>query len=172
MTAPTLRGERIELRATSPVDLDELQRIVSTPEVARWWNPHTRAQLDEWLADHDARHWTIRVAGATAGHIQATEENEPDFRHAGIDLFLDPDFHGRGLGRECVRVVAKWLLDERGHHRIVIDPAAANVGAIRCYEAVGFQRVGVMRSYWFDRTVEQWVDGLLLDLLRGELRGR
>ena len=55
--------------------------------------------------------------------------------------------------------------------RIVIDPAAANERAIRCYEAVGFRRVGVMRSYWFDRTIGDWVDGLMLDLLGSELRG-
>jgi aminoglycoside 6'-N-acetyltransferase len=171
MTALTLRSERIELRAIEPADLDDLHRIVSTPEVAGWWNPHTREELADWLAEEHVIRWTIWIDGAVAGKIQASEENEPDFRHAGIDVFLDPAFHGRGLGRECVRIVAHWLLGERGHHRIVIDPAAANERAIRCYEAVGFRRVGVMRSYWFDRTIGDWVDGLLLDLLRSELRG-
>ena len=170
MTAPALRGERVELRPIDEADIDELQRIVSTPQVARWWNPHVREQLEEWLADDGAIHWTIEVDGAIAGQIQAHEENGPDFRHAGIDLFLDPSCHGRGLGRESVRVVARWLFDERGHHRVVIDPAAANEHAIRCYEGVGFRRVGVMRSYWFDHTLGEWVDGVLLDLLRDELR--
>ena len=170
MTAQVLRGERVDLRPIDSTDIDELHRIVSTPEVARWWNPHTRAQLEEWLDDDDAIHWTIEVDGVIAGHIQAHEENGPDFRHAGIDLFLDPACHGSGLGRACVCVVARWLFDECGHHRLVIDPAAANERAIRCYEAVGFRRVGVMRSYWFDRTLGEWVDGVLLDLLRDELR--
>lgn len=169
MTALTLRGERIELRALASTDLDELLRIISTPEVSRWWNPHTRADLDEWLTGSDVLHWPIRVDGCVAGKIQAHEENGPDFRHAGIDLFLDPALHGRGLGRECVRTVARWLFDDRGHHRLVIDPAASNERAIASYEAVGFRRVGVMRGYWFDRTLAEWVDGLLLDLLRDEL---
>ena len=170
MTAPALRGERVELRPIDAADIDELHRIVSTPEVARWWNPHAREKLEAWLGDDGSIRWSIRVDGVVAGHIQAHEENGPDFRHAGIDLFLDPACHGRGLGRESVRVVARWLFDERGHHRLVIDPATANEPAIRCYEAVGFQRVGVMRSYWFDRTLGEWVDGLLLDLLHDELR--
>lgn len=151
-------------------DLDELFRIVSTPEVARWWSPHVRGDLDEWLTESGVVRWTIWVAGVVAGKIQAEEENEPEFRHAGIDVFLDPALQGRGLGCECVRVVAEWLFSERGHHRVVIDPAAANERAIRCYESVGFQPVGLMRSYWLDRTTGQWVDGLLLDLLRDELR--
>jgi aminoglycoside 6'-N-acetyltransferase len=32
---------------------------------------------------------------------------------------------------------------DRGHHRLVIDPAADNERAIRCYERVGFRRIGV-----------------------------
>ena len=57
----------------------------------------------------------------------------------------------------------------RGHHRITIDPAAANSRAIRCYTGVGFRPVGVMRQY--ERGGDgRFHDGLLMDLLRGELR--
>jgi aminoglycoside 6'-N-acetyltransferase len=68
----------------------------------------------------------------------------------------------RGGGRASAR------FDERGHHRLTIDPAAANERAIRCYERVGFRRVGIMRSYWRDPSGE-WQDGLLLELLAGDL---
>jgi len=77
-----------------------------------------------------------------AGLIQYTEENEPKYRHAGIDLFLDPALHGRGYGSEAVRRVVGLLIDERGHHRITIDPAVENVAAIRAYEKVGFKPGG------------------------------
>ena len=64
----------------------------------------------------------------------------------------------------------RHLFDERGHHRITIDPAAANTRAIRCYEAVGFERVGVMRQY--ERGDDgTWRDGLLLELLRDRWSG-
>jgi aminoglycoside 6'-N-acetyltransferase len=50
----------------------------------------------------------------------------------------------------------------------VIDPAADNLPAIRAYEKVGFQRVGIMRAY------ERGADGtfhdcLLMDLLADDL---
>ena len=67
-----------------------------------------------------------------------------------------------------MRTLARHLFEERGHHRVTIDPAAANDRAIRSYERVGFRRVGVMRRYWRDPAGE-WQDGLLLDLLAGEL---
>jgi aminoglycoside 6'-N-acetyltransferase len=36
------------------------------------------------------------VDGRVAGLIQFSEELEPKYRHAGIDLFLDPALHRRG----------------------------------------------------------------------------
>ena len=63
--------------------------------------------------------------------------------------------------------MARHLIHDRGHHRLTIDPAAHNERAIRCYEKVGFKRVGIMREYWLDPE-GVWRDGLLLDLLARE----
>ncbi len=112
----------------------------------------------------------IEVDGAVAGLIQFCEETEPRYRHASIDLFLAPVLHGRGLGEEAVREVAGMLIEERGHHRITIDPAAENAAAIRAYEKVGFKPVGVMRRYERDVDGEGWHDGLLMELLADELK--
>ena len=65
--------------------------------------------------------------------------------------------------------MAIHLIRERGHHRIVIDPASDNIAAIRCYAAVGFKPVGVMRAYEHDIDGDGWHDGLLMDLLAGDL---
>ena len=48
------------------------------------------------------------------------------YRHAGIDIFLDPAIHGRGVGPDAVRALCVHLVDDVGHHRLVIDPAADN----------------------------------------------
>ena len=55
--------------------------------------------------------------------------------------------HGRGLGSDAVRTLARHLFAEHRHHRLVIDPAADNTAAIGCYAKVGFRPVGVMRRY-------------------------
>ena len=63
---------------------------------------------------------------------------------------------------------SRYLIDERGHHRLTIDPAADNARAIRTYEKVGFRAVGTMREY--RRSPDgAWRDGLLMDLLAREL---
>ena len=126
----------------------------------------------DWLdIDPDTTQWVIVVEGEVAGSIQAAEEDDPDYRHAGIDLFLGSAHQGHGLGRDAIRTVMRWLFEERGHHRLTIDPSAANARAIRTYEAVGFRPVGVMRAY--ERGPDgTFHDGLLMDLLRDEVAPR
>jgi aminoglycoside 6'-N-acetyltransferase len=153
----------IVLRALIAADAPELRRIRATPEVARWWGP---PEDDFPLGDgDDVTRLTIEVDGAVAGMVQFGEELDPKYRHASIDLFLDPTLHGRGIGPEVVSRVVRRLVDERGHHRITIDPAAANAAAIRAYEKAGFRRVGVMRRYERDVDGRGWHDGLLMELL-------
>ena len=144
----------------------ELLRIMRTPEVAaRWGEPEPGWPLD----DPGAVCFAVLVDGEVRGMVQYDEESDPEYRHASVDIFLDPAVHGRGVGQDTVRALARYLIGERGHHRLVIDPAADNTPAIRCYEKVGFRRVGVMRRYERDNDGAGWHDGLLMDLLANEL---
>jgi aminoglycoside 6'-N-acetyltransferase len=151
------------LRPLEPHDAADLRRIRMTPEVERWWFP---VDDDFPLNDErDVTRLTIEVDGAVAGMIQFSEELELLYRHASIDLFVDPAFHNRGIGSEAIRRVVDLLVTERGHHRITIDPAAANEAAIRVYEKAGFRRVGVMRAYERDSDGRGWHDGMLMELV-------
>lgn len=170
---PTLRAERVALRPLREDDVDRLSGVIGEPEVARWWGPrandreHLRAGLLEDAAEGAA--FAIEVDGELAGWLGVDEEDEPDYRHAALDIFLAPALHGRGHGSTALRLAARWLLDERGHHRLTIDPAASNARAIGVYSSLGFKPVGIMREY--ERGPDgQWRDGLLMDLLARELR--
>jgi aminoglycoside 6'-N-acetyltransferase len=164
-----LQGERVLLRPLEPRDVPRLVAIGAEPEVARWWGELTAEQLlAQAEGRDDATGFSIEHEGELVGLAQFSEPGEGDFKHANIDIFLTSSQHGRGLGRDAVRTLARWLVADRGHHRLTIDPARENKQAIRAYEAVGFRRVGVLRSYWRDPN-GTWRDGLLLDLLADEL---
>jgi aminoglycoside 6'-N-acetyltransferase len=123
---------------------------------------------DKTAGTDDCTAFAIELDGEVIGLIQYHEEDDEMYRHAGIDLFLSEQVHGRGLGTDAVRTMARYLIRDRGHHRLVIDPAADNVAAIRAYEKAGFKPVGVMRRY--ERLPGgEWHDGLLMDLLADEL---
>ncbi len=165
-----LRGERVSLRTVTEGDVDRLVAILQEPEVAaRWGRPGGDLETDvrrDFLGLDTA--FAIDVDGEVAGAIGATEEPTPQYRNAGMDIFLTTERHNQGLGTDAVRTMARYLIEERGHHRLTIDPAADNAAAIRCYEKVGFRSVGVLRRY------EQgpdgtWHDGLLMELLAEDL---
>jgi aminoglycoside 6'-N-acetyltransferase len=167
MARAQLHGERVVLRPLRRDDVPQLVEIGAEPEVARWWPGITAEKLLAKINGRDdVTAFAVDADGELIGLAQFWENDDPEYRHAGIDLFLTSARHGQGLGRDVVRTLARYLRD-RGHHRIVIDPAAANERAIRCYESVGFRRVGVLRRYWRapDGT---WTDGVLLDLLADE----
>jgi aminoglycoside 6'-N-acetyltransferase len=157
----------LTLRPLAPADAPELLRIVQTPGVARWWGaPDPGFPLSD---DPESVRLTIVVEGHVAGLIQYWEEPEPMYRHAAVDVFLDSPLCGRGLGTEAVRRVVALLIGERGHHRITIDPAAANARAIRAYAKAGFRAVGTMRQYERDADGDGWHDGVLMELLADDL---
>ncbi len=154
---------RLRLRPLTPEDEADVLGIHATPEVARWWGaPDEGFPLTD---DPASTRLVIEVDGVVAGMIQYAEELEPKYRHASVDLFLDPAFHNRGHGTEAVRRVVRLLVEEHGHHRVTIDPAAANAAAIRAYEKAGFRPVGVMRGYERDADGRGWHDGLLMELV-------
>lgn len=165
--APVLRGDGLLLRPVEGPDAPALMAILRSPEVARWWG---NAGVD-WLLGEDPQtvQFVIEVAGAVAGMVQFSEETDPMYRHAGVDIFLDPALHHRGLGREAIRTLAVYLFRVRGHHRLVIDPAAQNHRAISTYAAVGFRTVGVLREYERNHDDTGWHDGVLMELLVSEL---
>lgn len=174
--APLLAGDGVRLRPVLPEDVPVLAAILAEPEIASWWPGYDAARVEEELLTADAETvvWVIEARldpdqpPDVVGAIQAWEEPNEDYRHAGIDLFLATAAQGRGLGRAAIRAVARWLIDERGHHRITIDPAAANERAIRVYAALGFRTVGTLRQYE-RRPDGTWVDGLLMEMLADEL---
>jgi aminoglycoside 6'-N-acetyltransferase len=164
VTHPVLRGQHVTLRPTRDEDMARLREIRAEPAVARWWAlPGAEASDD--AADDDEVVLVIEEDGEVVGAIQYYEEPDPDYRHAAIDIYLATRAQGRGLGSDAIRTVARYLFDERGHHRLTIDPAAANAAAIAAYGKVGFRPVGVMHEY--ERGPDgKWHDGLLMELLR------
>ena len=139
-------------------DIEPLTVIVTSSE---WWGYDSSLDVDDPA-------FVIEVGGERAGWLGFYEEEEPDYRHASVDIVLAPAFCDRGLGPEALKAAIGWLASERGHRRFTIDPAAHNARAIAAYEKVGFRPVGVMRKY--ERGPDgTWHDNLLMDLLPEEL---
>lgn len=169
VSRPTLRGAQVTVRPGNQDDIASLRVVLAEESVTRWWGePQPAEQIARKLrGDHSTVLLVVEIGGRVAGGIQYYEELDPRYRHAGIDIFLGGPYQGRGAGAEAIGLLAGFLFELRGHHRITIDPAAANQQAIRCYQKAGFRPVGVMRQY--ERGADgQFHDGLLMDLVHDD----
>jgi aminoglycoside 6'-N-acetyltransferase len=170
MTPSKLHGDRVTLRPLTEADLPGLLEIMLQPGVAEWWPGYDMARLHaDTLEDPNVTSLAIELGGDLVGLVMYTEQTDPYYKSAGIDIALDVTCVGQGLGSDTLRTVVRHLFDVRGHHRITIDPALTNERAIGAYQKVGFKPIGVGRNY--ERGPDgTFHDNLLMDMLSGELR--
>jgi aminoglycoside 6'-N-acetyltransferase len=158
-----LTGEGVVVRTTRPEDAPELRRIRLEPEISRWWD-----ELEEDFPmdlDADLTRLTILAGDEIVGMVQFSEEADPKYRSASLDVFISPSQQRRGFASKALRLVVTYLTSERGHHRLVIDPAADNEAAIACYAKLGFRAVGRMHRSERDSGGGGWHDQLLMELV-------
>ena len=170
-TGAELQTPRLVLHSPRATDLEPLCKILAEPEVAARWPGYDRERVRTELVEAapDVTVLVIEREGTVIGAIQYSEELDPQYRHASIDILLSSSVWGQGLGPEAIRALARYLFEQRDHRRLTTDPAADNDRAIRAYERVGFHRVGLLREYERDAD-GHWHDGVLMELLARDLR--
>jgi aminoglycoside 6'-N-acetyltransferase len=169
-----LHGRLVTLRPVRTDALPALLAILEAPEVARWWRRAEWERVDElgavtFVIELKAAGQGAAAAGSVCGCIQFSEETDPDYFSAAVDIFVGTAAQGSGVGPDAMRTLIAWLFGVRGHHRLTVDPAAGNARAIHVYEKLGFRPVGVLRRY---ERVEDgvWRDALLMELLDEDFR--
>ncbi|MGZ8783004.1 MAG: GNAT family N-acetyltransferase [Gaiellaceae bacterium] len=78
-------------------------------------------------------------------------------------LAVHPEFRGRRLADDAARLLQRYLIHERGFHRIELEIYGFNERAQRHAERSGFVREGVKRKAY--RRDDGWVDGVLYALV-------
>jgi len=91
----------------------------------------------------------------------------PANRHALLGIIIgDKSYWGRGYGEEAVRLILDYGFNVLNLNSVELGVYAFNRRAIRCYEKVGFRRIGVLRQA---RIVAGGAyDTILMDILASE----
>ena len=109
----------------------------------------------------------VDLDGRAAGAMAWTLEN----RRSGIvhisGLAVHHAFRGRRLADAAARLFQRYLLHDRGFHRIELEVYAFNERAQRHAERSGFVREGVKRQAY--RRGDGWVDSVLYALVAEDL---
>jgi RimJ/RimL family protein N-acetyltransferase len=139
-------------------DLPMLCEWLGRIHVAEWWGAAQSLEQvrAEFLPLLERQSTVIPYfgcwEGVPVGYIQSYEAVESgdgwwvgqhDGSVRGIDQFLANAAQlGQGLGTQMIREFVQFLFRDPAISKIQSDPTPANLRAIRCYEKVGFRRVG------------------------------
>ncbi|MEI6136582.1 MAG: GNAT family protein [Chloroflexota bacterium] len=164
----------VSLRPIVEADLLDLMRWLHEPEVREFWGDpeETIEELrEEYLEPNVYPCWSfvIELAGRGVGLIQYSHRYpDPDYAwDAGIDILIgEPDARGHGAGIEAIRVLLRYLFEEKRLHRVTIDPEVGNVRGVHVYERAGFRLDGISRHN--DRIRGEYVDTQYLTILEDE----
>lgn len=185
-------GTSLRLRPVCQDDLDELERMLSSPEVAGPYN---------WFgyvgAHHFRRRWegtgllsgdegvllVVEQADTAASVPEAGGEEQ---RHGfvswarsptgqnchcwSIGINLLPEARGKGLGTEAQRQLARYLFAHTQVNRVEAETEVDNVAEQRALDKAGFTREGVLRGWLFRDG--RWRDCVRYSVLREEIIGR
>jgi aminoglycoside 6'-N-acetyltransferase len=82
-----------------------------------------------------------------------------------LDLFLEPERWGSGLGTRALVLITTSLAERRGATSVSVDPWIGNARAVRAYEKAGFRAVRTMprneihEGSWRDAKLMVWRPG-------------
>ena len=101
-------------------------------------------------------------SGVVAGYAYASHfHTRPAYRWSIEDsIYVDPKFHGQGLGR---LLITRLLANAEAHgfrQMIAVIGDSANAASIALHAALGFRRVGTLRSVGFKHG--RWLDTVVM----------
>jgi aminoglycoside 6'-N-acetyltransferase len=177
-----LETARLVVRRFTSVDAVPFARYRSIPQVARYqgWNAPYPVEAARafvgWLAAHhpdEPGEWFQlaiaprddpgRLIGDCGFRARADEPGIAD-----IGFTLAPEAQGHGYATEGVGAVVRYLVEDRGKHKLCADCDTRNDASWRLLERIGFRREGELRESFRDE--DGWASEFLYGLLAEDWR--
>ncbi|MEM7480655.1 MAG: GNAT family N-acetyltransferase [Acidobacteriota bacterium] len=168
---------RVSLRPAVPRDAEYLRAWRAEESVRRYQplNELTVGQLRTDVASHrmsdlyrsrgEKFQWIVLIDDHPAGWITLVVSN---WEHglAEVGYALSTQAQGQGVMTEALRLLIDDLFTDTHLERIEARCAEGNLASQRVLEKLGFEREGLLRSYF--RLPEGRVDNYLFSLLRSD----
>jgi RimJ/RimL family protein N-acetyltransferase len=154
----------VSIRPAGDADVDFLVELYADEDVRPFLAAAGSYDRNGVVAkvEQDPERGGVELEGEPAGAMAWELTN----RRSGIvhvsGLAVHPRFRGRRLADEAARLFQRYLIHERGFHRIELEVYGFNERAQRHAERSGFVREGVKRQAY--RHGDGWADGVLYGL--------
>ncbi|MGE5334909.1 MAG: GNAT family N-acetyltransferase [Nitrososphaerota archaeon] len=162
-----LRGTKVTLRALERDDIKQLHELTRNVDLVLLsdsaWVPYPLAswekQFDKHIEDQDQSQFIIEADGKIIGSIGLHPHPNRTAGCGTLGIAIhDPEYVGRGYGRDAIETFLDWAFRIMNFRRIKLETLATNERALRCYEACGFRREGLLRE-------DEYCDGSYRDVV-------
>jgi RimJ/RimL family protein N-acetyltransferase len=178
-----IETDRLTLRKYAESDYEDLLKLQSDPDVARFllYDARTPEQVREALAgrladvpmDADGQALTVAVilreSGQHVGEVTLFM-NSVEQRTGEIGYVFQPEFHGHGYAAEASVELLRLGFEELGLHRIIARLDARNTGSVKLLERLGLRREAHFVKNEFLKG--EWTDELVYAMLAEEWKLR
>jgi [ribosomal protein S5]-alanine N-acetyltransferase len=180
---PVLETERFLLRAVTLDDVADMFRVMSDPQVTRYFGAlpmATPAEAQERVQmiqtafqKQDGVRWVIadRASGQLIGTGGFWRLLKPHDR-AEIGYELAPEWWGQGVMTEALGAMLQFGFTRMGLHSVEAQIHPANSGSRRVLEKLGFVQEGYFRENYFDPVEARFTDTAVYSLLKAPWMGR
>lgn len=180
---PVLHTERLILRNPQASDADAIFRIMSDPQVIRYFGRAPMTEPDQGLRRVEGFHadfaeckgirWAItsRVDGrylGSCGFWRLITEHA----RAEIGYELAPECWGRGLMPEALAAALSFGFQSMGLHSVEAQIAPENLGSRRVLEKLGFVQEAYFRENYYEPAEERFTDTAVFSLLKADWAAR
>lgn len=169
-----LKGEKIQLRALEPTDLDFLYLIENNTDFWEYGNTQTplskfvlKQYLDNALRDiYDIKQLRLSIvlpSGEMVGLIDFYDF-DPKNKRVGVGLVISEEKHrGKGYALEAIQLLCKYAFSQLDVHQVYANIGEDNTKSMDLFKKAGFQKTGVKKDWNFyagsfkDEVLFQWI---------------
>ncbi|MFH1687105.1 MAG: GNAT family protein [bacterium] len=158
LAQPSLVGQKVYLRPTTPTDisnmylwsvLTEPQSQTCHPRLFRTADESVEAYKSRTITDTQQRFAVCRKKDKTPVGIVSFFGLNTLNRSAELGLLIDPDEHRQGYGSDALKVLVTYLFRYRGLNKVHAQTGGFNTATVALLEKLGFKRDAVLRDHYF-----------------------
>jgi len=175
MTTNLLIGNKINLRALEPEDLDFLYQIENNSsfwEVSHTQTPFSKFILKQYIENvhldiYEAKQVRFIIEENTSkkaiGTIDIFDFN-PQHKRAGIGVLIHPNFQEKGYATEALSVLIQYCFSSLNLHQLYANITSDNSKSIQLFTKYNFTKVGVKKDWIFSKG--KFKDEVLYQLIK------
>lgn len=158
-TKEIIKNDDIFIRELEDYDKSLLLKWLTDERVLNFWEGKNvifdmNRIIEDYYTEEDVEviRTIIEYCGKSIGYAhmyKLSEELLNEYEYPltekvvyGIDQFIgEPEFWNKGIGTNFMKLILKFLVEEKNAEIVILDPHSDNPRAIRCYEKVGFKKI-------------------------------